>query len=121
MTGNSNDFTSGYDIVIIKYAPSSIGIQNISGEVPTGFSLSQNYPNPFNPTTNLEFGISKSGFVTFKIYDIIGKEIETLVNDKLSPGKYKTEWNASNYSSGVYFYKLQSDGFVETKKMLLSK
>ncbi|MBK8552303.1 MAG: T9SS type A sorting domain-containing protein [Ignavibacteria bacterium] len=98
-----------------------IGIQNISSEMPSSFSLSQNYPNPFNPVTNLEFGISKLGFVSLKVYDILGKEVVTLVNEKLSPGKYKVEFDGSGLPSGVYFYRLTAGEFTDRKKMMVVK
>ena len=89
--------------------------------IPGKFYLSQNYPNPFNPVTNLEFGISDLGFVSLKVYDLLGKEVVTLVNEKLSPGNYKIEFDGSNLTSGVYFYRLVTDGFEETKRMILLK
>ena len=85
------------------------------------FRLEQNYPNPFNPVTNLEFGISELGFVSLKVYDLLGKEVSVLVNEKLSPGIYKSTFNGSNFASGVYFYKLETDNFVQTKRMVLLK
>ncbi len=100
---------------------STIGITNISSEIPSGYTLSQNYPNPFNPSTNLEFGITKSDLVTLKIYNSLGKEIETLVNSVLSPGTYKYSFNASGLTSGVYFYTLKTGEFSETKRMFLVK
>jgi photosystem II stability/assembly factor-like uncharacterized protein len=98
-----------------------INVQNISSEIPSSFSLQQNYPNPFNPTTNIKFAIPKNEFVKITVFDILGKELETLVNEQLQPGTYETNWNASNYPSGVYFYKLITKGFTETKKMFLIK
>jgi hypothetical protein len=98
-----------------------VSVNNLNTEVPSGFTLKQNYPNPFNPTTNLEFGISKLGFVTLKIYDVIGKEVVTLVNENLSPGSYQLQWSGEGYSSGVYFYELSSGNIKETKRMLLLK
>ncbi|MBK7255618.1 MAG: T9SS type A sorting domain-containing protein [Ignavibacteria bacterium] len=98
-----------------------IGINNIAGSVPEKFSLSQNYPNPFNPVTNLEFGISKLGFVSLKVFDVLGKEVVTLVNEKLSPGIYEAEFDGSSLSSGIYFYKLEAGDFIETKRMILIK
>ena len=98
-----------------------IGINNISTEIPAKYSLSQNYPNPFNPSTNLEFGVSKLGFVSLKIYDLLGKEVVTLVNEKLNPGKYRVEFDGSSLTSGVYFYRITSGDFTETKRMLLVK
>ncbi len=98
-----------------------IGIQQISSQIPNGFSLSQNYPNPFNPSTNFEFRIADFGFVNLTIYDIQGREVETLVNGNLKPGIYKTDWDATNFVSGVYFYKLIAGSYSETKKMVLLK
>ena len=89
--------------------------------VPGQFRLYQNYPNPFNPVTNLEFGISDLGFVSLKVYDVIGKEVMTLVNEKLNPGNYKIEFDGSNLTSGVYFYKLTAGEFTETKRMMIVK
>lgn len=89
--------------------------------VPTVFSLSQNYPNPFNPMTNIEFGIPKEVKVTLKIYDAIGSEVETIVNEKMEPGYYKYQWNGAKFASGVYFYRITAGSFVSTKKLLLLK
>ena len=97
------------------------GIENTGSSIPDKFELSQNYPNPFNPTTNINFSISNAQFVTLKIYDMLGKEIATLVNEKLNAGSYKVNWNASAISSGVYYYRITAGNFVETKKMILLK
>jgi parallel beta-helix repeat protein len=94
---------------------------NISFEFPHKFSLLQNYPNPFNPTTNIKFDLPKSTLVKLVVYDALGKEIETLVNEKLKEGSYQIDWNASKCPSGVYFYKLTTEEFSETKKMILMK
>lgn len=103
-----------------------IGIKNIDSKIPGKFSLLQNFPNPFNPATKIKFDIPFAGnvymrSVQLKIFDILGKEITVLVNQQLQPGSYEVEWNASNNSSGVYFYKLTSGNFTNTKKMLLVK
>lgn len=98
-----------------------LGINIISSEIPEKFSLSQNYPNPFNPTTHVRFEISDLRFVKLIIFDNIGREISTLVNEHLQPGTYEVEWDGSNYSSGVYYYKLVAGEFIETKKMILIK
>ena len=106
-----------------------VGIRNISLVVPSSFSLSQNYPNPFNPTTKIRFDVGKSsGLITLKVYDVMGREIKTLVNERMQSGTYETSFDGSNLSSGVYFYKLvvrhggsSTDGFTETKKMLMIK
>jgi len=83
------------------------------------YKLNQNYPNPFNPSTTIEFSIPKSEFVTLKIYNLLGQEVATLVSDKLAPNNYKYVWNATNYSSGIYFYKINTGKFLQIKKMIL--
>ncbi len=100
---------------------STIGLLNISTEIPDQFSLSQNYPNPFNPVTNIEFAVPEESFVKLAIFDITGRVVEVLVNEELSAGIYKTDWNASSYSSGIYFYRLETESFTETKRMVLVK
>ena len=97
------------------------GIQNEGNIIPDKYFLNQNYPNPFNPTTKISFALPKAGQVTIKVFDVLGKEIETLVNESLKPGTYEAAFDGSNYPSGVYFYRLTSDGFVETKRMVLIK
>jgi len=96
-------------------------VNNRVSGVATEFSLSQNYPNPFNPSTKIQFSVAQAGFVTLKIYDLLGREVATLVHQDLKPSSYSVTWNASNFASGAYFYRLQSGGFVETKKLLLMK
>jgi len=98
-----------------------IGITSISSNVPDKYSLSQNYPNPFNPTTNINFNVPKSGLVKMIVYDINGREISTLVNQEMTPGSYKVDFDGSSLSSGIYYYTLTSGDFVETKKMMLVK
>ncbi len=98
-----------------------IGITPISGEVPERFNLSQNYPNPFNPVTDIYFDIPKSAYVKLTVMDLTGQEIEVLVNQQLSAGSYKADWNAAAFSSGIYFYRLETNDFSETKKMILVK
>ena len=87
----------------------------------TGFKLEQNFPNPFNPTTNFEFRISNRGFVSLKIYDVIGNEITTLVNQEMSAGIHNLEFDGTGLPSGTYFYRLEAGNYVETKKMVLLK
>ena len=87
--------------------------------LPRAFSLSQNYPNPFNPNTNFRFEIRDLGFVSLKVYDVLGREVATLVTEQLPPGRYTRQWNASGMPSGVYFYRLTSGEYVETKKLVL--
>ncbi|MFA7361856.1 MAG: C25 family cysteine peptidase [Candidatus Kapaibacterium sp.] len=97
------------------------GVNPVSSQVPNVYSLSQNYPNPFNPATKINFAIPKQGLVTLKIYDVLGREVRTLVNEVKSAGNYTVDFNASEYSSGVYFYKLESNSFSDIKKMMLIK
>lgn len=85
------------------------------------FTLGQNYPNPFNPITKIKFEIPYSSYVTMKVYDILGREVATLVNEKLESGSHEVVWNASKYSSGVYFYKLTAGSYTSTKKLVLMK
>ena len=110
-----------------------VGIQNTSQTLPSKFLLYQNYPNPFNPVTKIKFAIpsdvksrlvgtgSKTSDVKLIIYDITGREIQTLVNEKLNPGTYEVTFDGSNLSSGIYFYQMRSGEFIETKKLVLLK
>jgi predicted CXXCH cytochrome family protein len=88
---------------------------------PTNYSLSQNYPNPFNPSTTIEFSIPEAGTVKLVVYDALGKEISVLENKELAAGKYSYNWNAGDLASGIYFYKMESNNFVQVRKMLLVK
>jgi len=85
------------------------------------FELSQNFPNPFNPSTMISYSIPQSSFVTLKVYDIIGNEVATLVNNQQPAGKYFVDFNTANLPSGVYLYRLQAGDFVQTRKMTLVK
>ena len=96
-------------------------IRSINSNIPSAFKLFDNYPNPFNPTTKIRYELPKNGLVKLVVYDILGKEIETLVNEKQSLGTYEATFNAAQYPSGIYIYKLATDGFSETKKMLYVK
>jgi hypothetical protein len=111
-----------------------LGLDPISTTIPEEFSLYQNYPNPFNPTTKIRFNIAPllnqggvaptqvgDGVVVLTLYDLLGREIATLVNQPLQPGTYEVEWDATNYPSGVYFYKLTAGNFIDTEKMVLIK
>ena len=100
-----------------------IGIQPISTEIPLDFSLSQNYPNPFNPSTIIRFDISgtSAAKTSLIVYDILGREVTVLVNEKLTPGGYEVDFDGSNLPSGVYYYKISTGDFSETKRMVLVK
>lgn len=96
-------------------------VESTSGDVPTGFSLGQNYPNPFNPSTTISYSVAQRGFVTLRVYNSLGEEVASLVSRQLDPGTYSAQWNASNIASGVYLYRLESNGVVMSRKMLLVK
>jgi hypothetical protein len=98
-----------------------IGITGISTNVSKEYSLKQNYPNPFNPVTNIEFNLPAQGFITLKVFNVLGKEVSTLVSGSYKAGVYKVDFDASALPSGVYFYRLQGEVFSETKKMILVK
>jgi len=93
--------------------------KNQSDEMPRGFSLSQNYPNPFNPSTVISFSLPRKSFVSLKIFDVLGREVSTIVSEEMSAGSYSRQLNAANMTSGVYFYRLQAGAFTETKKLIL--
>jgi len=124
---NENEgWAVGNNGMIIHTGSSGIGITPISNEIPRVFMLKQNYPNPFNPTTKIRFSLPSVGqrhaFDTkLIIYDALGREVETLVNEQLNPGTYEIEWNAAKYPSGVYFYRITTAAFHQTRKMILIK
>jgi methionine-rich copper-binding protein CopC len=93
----------------------------ISTELVENYYLSQNFPNPFNPETKIKFSIPSESNVVLTLYNNQGQEVETLINENLSAGTYQADWNAVNFTSGIYYYKLQTDNFVATRKMLLIK
>lgn len=96
-------------------------ISGIGNEIPGSYKLYQNYPNPFNPVTAIRFEIPKHSSIKLRIFNTLGQSIVTLVDSKLDPGVYEFVWNASELSSGVYFYVLEADGFKDTKKLVLLK
>ncbi len=107
------------DLVI--YSSSITSISEDNSMFNNNFILYPNYPNPFNPTTTIKYQIPELSFVTLKVYDVLGSEILTLVNEEKPAGSYEINFKATNLSSGIYFYKLQAGSFVETKKMILMK
>jgi len=109
------------DLIADEDNPNPVAVNIEDYLVPKAYELSQNYPNPFNPSTTIEFSIPSDATVNLKIYDILGKEVAILANDYRSAGTYIVNWNASNFSSGVYFYKLNAGNFTQTKKMFLAK
>ncbi len=98
-----------------------LGINNITTTVPEEYGLSQNYPNPFNPATKIRFDMPDAGIVSLRIYDVLGREVAVLVNEFLSAGTYLVDFDATYLSSGLYYYRIESGGFVQVKKMILMK
>jgi hypothetical protein len=90
-----------------------------NGILLTSFVLAQNYPNPFNPTTTIKFQIPSTSFVSLTVFDVLGREVVTLVNEEMRPGRYERLFDGSGLASGVYYYRLRSGNFVETKRVLL--
>ena len=113
--------TYGNGIYERKLLENPVSVNPVSNENVKGFSLSQNYPNPFNPSTHLEFGISELGFVSLKVYNVIGKEVKTLVNEIKPAGIYSIEFDGSDLPSGIYFYKIEVGHFSQVRKMILVK
>ncbi|MDQ3020313.1 MAG: YCF48-related protein [Bacteroidota bacterium] len=114
---------------VYKYSREPVGIHNISNEIPGSFSLFQNYPNPFNPVTKIKFDVtrdvrSETQDIKLLVFDVLGKEVVTLVNEKLPPGSYEVELDGGNFTSGVYFYRISAEAngkstFIETRRMIL--
>jgi hypothetical protein len=102
------------EITSVEFGPSK-------GEIPKAYTLAQNYPNPFNPETTIRFGIPQTGFISLKIFNILGEEIATLISENLKPGIYSVHWNATPFASGIYFYQLRAGSYSETKKLILLK
>jgi hypothetical protein len=102
------------DSVLLDVKPANAGL-------PAEFALKQNFPNPFNPTTTIEFTLKESGWTSLKVYDVLGREIETLVNAPLQAGSYTARFDASRLASGVYVYRLTSGSFRETRKMVFAR
>ncbi|MFA7418437.1 MAG: SBBP repeat-containing protein [Melioribacteraceae bacterium] len=122
---------TGRDYAVVKYSSTTTGVKNNAGIVPSDFSLSQNYPNPFNPETTISYTIpsnvkGEAINVTLKVFDVLGNEVATLVNEFKQPGTYNEKFNVktrhgASLQSGIYFYRCQAGGFVQTKKMILLK
>jgi endo-1,4-beta-xylanase len=98
-----------------------LGVEQTASKLPTNFQLEQNYPNPFNPTTNIDFSLPKNGYITLKVYNILGQEVATLFQGFHKAGAYKVNFNASQLASGVYIYRLQSENVSISKKLVLVK
>lgn len=116
---NETDMLANMQAAQQKYST----ITSVEGadKLPTNYVLDQNYPNPFNPTTKISYQLPQSGYVNLKVFNTLGKEVASLVNEEKSAGHYKVDFNAQGLSSGIYFYTIQSGSFQETKKMILLK
>jgi len=108
------------DILLVRFDPEDpTSVDDIESINVSSYNLEQNYPNPFNPTTNIQFGVSSKQFVSLKVYDVLGNEIATLVDEEKPRGSYEVNFNATELTSGIYFYQLIAGTFVQTKKMIL--
>jgi hypothetical protein len=116
--GSNSDYV-GLDYFRIR--ANFVGISPINSEIPEAYRLEQNYPNPFNPTTSISFAIVKSGLVKLRVYDILGRLVATIIDQNLTPGTYKIDFNASGLTSGIYVYRLETAGFTDSKKMIVVK
>jgi hypothetical protein len=121
IANNSMVYISTFKTSVWQNAANLVSIQQITSVTPEKFILFQNYPNPFNPNTKIKFDLKETSDVTLEIYNSAGKEIQTIVDKKLSSGSYEVNWNASDFPSGVYYYKIVAENFTETKKMMLIK
>lgn len=113
--------TDGKPLGALNWFGMTVDVNDNLSEIPENFELHQNYPNPFNPTTKISYNLPANSFVTLKIYNVLGKEIAVLVNGEQQAGRYELNFNASNLTSGVYFYKIETESFTKTNKMLLMK
>jgi photosystem II stability/assembly factor-like uncharacterized protein len=120
---NSTGFVLTSTGKIYKTIDGGVNVKQTSSQLPENFSLEQNYPNPFNPSTVIRYQLSVAGFTTLKVFDLLGKEVASLVNEKQSAGSYAVDFNSAEYNipSGIYFYTLNTGDFKETKKMVLIK
>jgi hypothetical protein len=127
MVGVRGTMNNALNIVYSKFTAVDLlpsggtGVATSPVATPKTFALNQNYPNPFNPSTNFTYTVGKQGFVSLKVYNVLGQEVASLVNEVKQAGSYPATWNAAGFGSGIYFCKLQSGSFMETKKMILMK
>ena len=111
----------GWGIINTAAAISALQPTGVKEEVPRKFTLEQNYPNPFNPRTTIRFQVPDAGFVSLKVYNLLGHEVGTLVNGNVQAGSFTVTWDASSFPSGIYFYRLQAGGDIRTRSMMLVK
>ncbi len=120
VTGKS-DGGHGYSMATVKFVQSSTQIDPASVDTPESIRLEQNYPNPFNPVTKISYTIPRTQYTILKVYDILGKEVKTLVNEIKQPGTYEVGFDGSNFASGVYFYRIESGEYFESRRMIILK
>ncbi|MFA5805196.1 MAG: T9SS type A sorting domain-containing protein [Melioribacteraceae bacterium] len=113
--GGASDFSPAFSFKTIL----STNIELSSNEIPKEYSLSQNFPNPFNPTTVIEFSLPKSGYVSLVVFNNLGQQVQTIIAQQMTAGRYRAQWNAVNFASGIYFYQVRAGEFAETKKLVL--
>lgn len=118
---STNLFAGTYAGVWQRPLSQMTAVKLSESEIPSEFSLSQNYPNPFNPTTSISFSLPARSFVSLKVFDILGREVSTIVSEELQAGSYTRQWNAAQMANGVYFYCLQAGTFSEIKKLVFLK
>ena len=124
-TGNEASGTWSFDVsgtvCSANWGPITVSVEDAGDGIPERFILAQNYPNPFNPTTTIQFALPRAIHVSMKVYNALGLEVATLLDEHLPPGQYKTAWNAADFAGGVYVYRIQAGDFLETKKLILLK
>ncbi|MDP4195647.1 MAG: T9SS type A sorting domain-containing protein, partial [Bacteroidota bacterium] len=109
------------DKILSISSTSTTDVNANSNAAPKDYELAQNYPNPFNPSTSIKYSIPQNSMVSLKVYDILGKEVASLVNEQKSAGSYEVNFNANSLSAGMYIYELKAGNFTQTKKMMLIK
>lgn len=119
--GEPGDGFTYDDFKVVDYTNTATSISSVSNEIPERFNLYQNYPNPFNPVTNIKFDVAKSSLVKIVIFDVLGREVKTLVNSEVQPGKYSINWDAGLQNSGIYFVRINAGDYSEIKRMALVK
>jgi YVTN family beta-propeller protein len=120
-TTNKVYVTNQNDKTISIIGRSVTSVKQISQLMPDHFALSQNYPNPMNPSTTISFNLPVKSFVSLKVFDMLGREVASIISQELPAGTYARQWNAGKMSSGVYFYRLQAGSFTQTKRLVLLK
>jgi len=122
VSAHESDFNPGNNTAIDTTIISiSSGVNDRTNDLPLTYELKQNYPNPFNPSTTIAFDVPSVGHVQLRIFDLLGREVASLLNEQRNAGRYHVEWDASRFSSGVYFYRIESGEFKQTKKLMLVK